>query len=242
MRAVLLDAFGTLVALDPPGPRLRSELRRRIGCEVSAEAAEAAFRAEIAFYLDHHLEGADGPSLAALRDRCAAVIADALTLDPRDRPAVRAAMLASLRFSAHADAEETLRALRSRGLRLVVVSNWDCSLPEVLAGAGLAPLLDGVIASATVGVAKPAAAAFEAALLLAAASPTEAVHVGDSSAHDVEGARAAGVAAILLDRSGGPGGGGAAITRPGPPDKAGSVPARTIRSLRELPSLLFADR
>jgi putative hydrolase of the HAD superfamily len=242
LRAVLLDAFGTLLALDPPGPRLRDELRRRIGREVSAEAAEAAFRAEIAFYLDHHLEGADGPSLDALRDRCAAVIADALALAPRHRSEVRAAMLASLGFSAHTDAEEALRALRARGLRLVVVSNWDCSLPEVLAEAGIAALLDGVVPSATVGVAKPAAAVFEAALTLAGASPAEAVHVGDSPAHDVEGAQAAGIAALLLDRSGGADGRGEPATQPGPPDGAGSAPAPTIRSLRELPSLLFADR
>jgi putative hydrolase of the HAD superfamily len=226
LRAVLLDAFGTLVALEPPAPRLRSELRRRIGLEVSAEAAEAAFRAEIAFYLEHHLEGANEPSLDALRDRCAAVLADALALEPRDRPAVRAAMLDSLRFSAQPDAEEALGALRARGVRLVVVSNWDCSLRSVLAEAGLAPLLDGVVASATVGAAKPAPAVFEAALDLVESRPGDAVHVGDSPAQDVEGARAAGVPAILLDRSG----------------EGAPVSAPTIRSLGELPSLLLTHR
>ena len=59
VRAVLLDAFGTLVALEPPAPRLRVELKRTLGVEVGAEAADAAIRAEISFYLEHHLEGAD---------------------------------------------------------------------------------------------------------------------------------------------------------------------------------------
>ena len=220
---MLLDAFGTLVALDPPAPRLRSELWRTIGLEVSPETAEAAFRAEIAFYLGHHLEGADERSLEDLRDRCAGVIAGVLGLEPRELPGVREAMLASLRFSAHADATPALRALRARGLRLVVVSNWDCSLPRVLEDAGLASLVDDVVSSASVGAAKPHPAVFEAALAAAATSPAEAVHVGDSLVNDVEGARAAGVRGVLLDRSGG-------ALLPG---------AETIGSLDELPSLLL---
>lgn len=224
LRAVLLDAFGTLVALEPPAPRLRAEMRRTLGVEVSAEAAESAFQAEIAFYLEHHLEGADERSLGDLRDRCAGVIAGALALEPRELPGVREAMLASLRFSAHPDAAPALRALRARGLRLVVASNWDCSLPHVLEDAGLASLVDDVVSSASVGAAKPDPAVFEAALAAAAASPLEAVHVGDSLVNDVEGARAADVRGILLDRSRAP-------PRPG---------VETIRSLGELASLLLA--
>ena len=222
---MLLDAFGTLVALEPPAPRLRSELRRTIGLELSAEAAETAFRAEIAFYLEHHLEGADERSLDDLRDRCAGVIAEALALERRALPGVREAMLASLRFSAHPDAAPALRALRARGLRLVVASNWDCSLPQVLEDAGLAPLVDDVVSSATVGAAKPDPAVFGAALAAAGAGPVDAVHVGDSLVNDVEGARAAGVRGVLLDRSGGD-------PRPG---------VETIGSLGDLASLLLAS-
>ena len=223
LRAVLLDAFGTLVALEPPAPQLRAEMRRTLGVEVSAEAAESAFRAEIAFYLEHHLEGADEHSLDELRDRCADVIAHALGLEPSAAPGVREALLASLRFSAHSDAAPALGALRAGGLRLVVASNWDCSLPQVLEDARLGQLVDGVISSATVGAAKPDPAVFEAALAAAGASAEEAVHVGDSLLHDVEGARAAGVRGVLLDRGGEAGGGG----------------AETIVSLSELPSLLL---
>ncbi|CAA9492056.1 MAG: hypothetical protein AVDCRST_MAG45-805 [uncultured Solirubrobacterales bacterium] len=221
---MLVDAFGTLVALEPPAPRLRSELRRTLGLEVSTEAAEAAFRAEIAFYLAHHLEGADERSLGALRDRCAGVIAGALGLELHALPGVREAMLASLRFSAHPDAAPALRVLRARGLRLVVASNWDCSLPRVLEEAGLAPLVDDVVSSANVGAAKPDPAVFEAALAAAATSPAEALHVGDSLVNDVEGARAAGVRGLLLDRCGG-------APRPG---------VETIGSLGELASLVLA--
>jgi FMN phosphatase YigB (HAD superfamily) len=103
---------------------------------------------------------------------------------------------------------------------LVVVSNWDVSLHGVLDDTGLAPLLDGVLTSAEVGEAKPGGAMFRDALSLAAARPEEAVHVGDSVEHDVAGALAAGLRAVLVDRDG----------------AAGPVPAgvRVLPTLRTL--------
>src|SRR5688572_29706731 len=56
-RAVLLDALGTLVHFEPPAPLLRAGLRERLGVEVTAEAAEAAIRDEIAYYRAHLHEG-----------------------------------------------------------------------------------------------------------------------------------------------------------------------------------------
>ena len=195
-KAVLLDSFGTLVSMEPPGSRLAAAL------DVPVERAEAAFRAEIAYYVEHHVEGRDERSLSELRDRCAAVIRDALGSPRIELAEVRAAMLDSIRFSAFPDAAPALRSLRERGLRLVVASNWDCSLPEVLARVGLLELVDGVVASAVVGADKPAAAIFAAALELAGCAASEAVHVGDSPSKDVAGARAAGIRAVLIDRSG----------------------------------------
>jgi putative hydrolase of the HAD superfamily len=198
VKAVLLDSFGTLVSMEPPGPLLASALG------VPVERAEAAFRAEIAYYVEHHVEGRDERALSALRDRCAEVMLDSLAAGGGDLTLadVRAAMLESIRFSAFPDAAPALRTLRERGLRLVVASNWDCSLPEVLSRTGLLELLDGVVASAVVGADKPAAAVFEAALAIAGCGPEEAVHVGDSPSKDVAGARAAGMRAVLIDRTG----------------------------------------
>ena len=82
--------------------------------------------------------------------------------------------------------------------------------------------MDGAASSAVVGHAKPAPAVFEAALEIAGVAPDEALHVGDSLDNDIEGARAAGIRAVLVDRSGGP--------RP-----AG---VETVRSLEEVASLI----
>ena len=113
------------------------------------------------------------------------------------------ALLDSLRFFAYPDAGPALTALRDAGIARVVVSNWDWSLHERLAETGLAPLVDGALASAEVGSAKPDGAIFRAALDLAGARPQEAWHVGDTPEADVEGARAAGLRPILIARDGG---------------------------------------
>ena len=202
VRAVLLDALGTLVRLEPPAPALREELERTTGVDVGEEAAARGFGAEIAYYLEHHMEGGDRPALELLRDRCADALAEGLGVAGLEGAAVRPAMLASLRFEPFPDVEPALRELRSRGLRLVVASNWDCSLPDWLADAGVLELLDATVSSAVVGRAKPDPAVFVEALRLAGARPEEAVHVGDSLENDVEGARRAGLRGVLIDRDG----------------------------------------
>jgi putative hydrolase of the HAD superfamily len=217
VRAVLLDALGTLVRLEPPVPALRAELRR-VGIEADEETAARAIGAEIAYYLEHHMEGSDRESLEGLRDRCADELAAVLGVEGAR---VRGPMLASLRFTPFPDVPPALRLLRERGARLVIASNWDCSLPEWMEEAGLLELLDGAASSAVAGEPKPGPAVFRRALEIAGVPAGEAVHVGDSLEGDVEGARAAGIRAILVVRDG---------ERP-----AG---VESIRSLAELPSLL----
>ena len=225
IRAVTVDALGTLVHMQPPGPRLREQLRERAGARVSEEQASAGFAAEIRYYLAHHLDGADPESLAALRNRCARVLRDALGIEDVELNLVREAMLAALHFEAFPDAAPALRELRSGGLRLVAASNWDSSLPEVLERTGLAPLLDGVVSSAAAGAAKPDARLFEAALELAGVAPADALHVGDRPDNDVEGAHALGMRAVLIARDG-----------HGTPATPG---VSVISTLAELPALVF---
>jgi putative hydrolase of the HAD superfamily len=201
-RVVLLDALGTLLALEPPAPLLVAQLAAR-GVEVSEAEAATALATEIAYYRAHHDEAADGVALDALRDRCTAVLAAALPPRAREGADLRGALLASLRFRPYPEVPGVLAALRGRGLALVVVSNWDVSLHEVLRDTGLAGLVDGALTSAQCGAAKPDPAIFARALALAGgAAPADAVHVGDSVEADVAGARAAGLAAVLVARDG----------------------------------------
>ncbi len=224
--AILLDALGTLVALEPPAPRLRVELLERFGLEVSEADAAHAIAAEIAYYRAHLDDGRHDAALRELRRRCAEVLRSALPgagARLKTDPLVEA-LLASLRFSAFADVRPALESARRRGLRLVVVSNWDVSLVAVLRNLELAPLLDGIVTSAGAGARKPSPDIFEQALRLAEVPASHAVHVGDSLDEDVAGARAAGIEPILIHRGDGP-----AVTG-----------VRTISSLSELAAAVAA--
>jgi putative hydrolase of the HAD superfamily len=215
---IFLDALGTLVELQPPAPRLRRLLAER-GFEVDEQRAGEGFAAEISYYLGNHLDGSTPERLDDLRDRCAEAMMAALDLPGLDRASAREVMLGSLEFLPFDDVEPALSALRDR--KLIVVSNWDCSLADWLEPLGVLEHVDGVVTSAEVGAAKPDVAMFELALALAEVEPGEAVHVGDSVENDVAGARAAGIRAVLVARDGGR-----------PPG------VEAIRSLADLPALL----
>lgn len=204
-RALLLDAMGTLVQLERPVGRLRRGLHERLGLAVDGGRAEKALRAEIAFYRAHHLEGSDPTSLVDLRGRCTEVLRAGLGAEAARVAAdeLEAVMLDALSFRAFDEVPAALRRLRAGGVSLIVVSNWDCSLPSALAEAGLAGAVDAVVSSAALGVAKPAPALFAHALRLAAVDPGQAWHAGDSPHEDVAGARAAGVTPVLVARDGG---------------------------------------
>lgn len=230
--ALLLDALGTLVELQPPAPRLREQLARRFGIEVTLGEAQRAFSAEIAYYRAHLDEARDDSSLDDLRRRCAEVLRAALPRSPglSDLCSVTELLLAAIRFSAYGDAAPALRTARAHGWRLVVVSNWDVSLHGVLASLGLAALVDGIVTSAEIGARKPSAEIFERALTIAGTPAAGAIHVGDSVDEDVVGARAAGITPILLARGGAIAGGASSADAAVP-----TVPGvRVIRSLREL--------
>jgi len=219
-RAILLDALGTLVALEPPVPAFTALMRERHGIDLDAAAVGRAFGVEMRHYRERCVGAADATALASLRRECAAIVAGELELE---LPAgeLEPTLLDSLRFSPYPEVPGALARWRAAGRRLVVASNWDVSLHDVLAATGLAQALDGVVTSAEVGAAKPAAAPFEAALALAGATAAEAVHVGDGLVEDVEGARAAGIEAFWLRRA--------------PSDEPAPDGVAVIASLDELP-------
>ncbi len=222
--AVLLDALGTLVRLDRPFERLADEVARR-AAPVGLAAAAAALGEVIRDALAEQDRAVDRPALEAVRDDGARVLRAAL---PPPAAAlgdeeVRAAMLGALRFEAFPEVAAALGDLRGGGHPLVVVSNWDVSLHDVLGATGLAALVDATLTSAEEGVAKPAPDLFHRALARAGRAPDEAVHAGDSPQADVAGAAGAGIAGVLVDRDGG---------LEAPPG------VRRVSSLAELPVLV----
>ena len=119
------------------------------------------------------------------------------------------------------DVRPALDALKQDGARMAVVSNWDSQLPRVLEMLGLAPYFAEIGVSHLEGVEKPDPEIFRRVLARLGAQPAEALHVGDVPGLDIAGARAAGVAAVLVDRRGVPG-----------------LDDQAIPSLSELPSIV----
>lgn len=192
-KAIFLDALGTMVELEPPWVGLRAAL----GDAVDDRRLVPAVRAEMAYYKAHSHEGRDPESLADLRRRCAELLSRELGTEVSVETLVD-----SIRFAPYADAVPALDRLGSMDLKLVCVSNWDCSLGTVLERCGLAEHLDGAVSSAEAGARKPDPAIFGPALEIAGCPPQEALHVGDTAEEDLEGARAAGIRALLIDREG----------------------------------------
>jgi putative hydrolase of the HAD superfamily len=209
-KALLVDALGTTVRLPPPWERLD----RSLTAGLEPDRVREAFEAEMSHYAAHAHEARDEDSLASLRRDCAAILSEGLGRDVGVEP-----MMAAIAFEAYPDAPGTLAELRSRGLAIVCVSNWDYELEAVLERVGLLRYMRGVVASALAGARKPDPAIFERARELAGCDAAEALHVGDSD-DDVEGARAAGIEVLRIDRTG---------------------DAGDLRTLAELPALAIGE-
>jgi putative hydrolase of the HAD superfamily len=103
-------------------------------------------------------------------------------------------------FDLYDDVRPVLARLRTRGLKLGLVSNGGREISDFVAHHQLD--VDCAIASRAHGWTKPHESSFMAALDLIAVAPADAVMVGDSVEDDVDGATALGMQAVLIDRDG----------------------------------------
>jgi|SRR5580704_2541469 HAD superfamily hydrolase (TIGR01549 family) len=86
--------------------------------------------------------------------------------------------------------------------RIAVISNADGRIESVLSRCGIAECFESITDSGIVGVEKPRAEIFEAALKTMKARPDESLYVGDVYSVDYVGARNAGMEAVLFDVAG----------------------------------------
>jgi HAD superfamily hydrolase (TIGR01549 family) len=101
-------------------------------------------------------------------------------------------------FELFEDALPVLEELRAAQLRLGLVSNGIRDLREFVVHHRLD--VDAIVGSRVHGFVKPHPTIFQAALRELGVEPAQAAMVGDSLEEDVEGARALGMRAILIDR------------------------------------------
>jgi putative hydrolase of the HAD superfamily len=189
--AVSVDAMGTLVDLVDPTDAFTRALAKR-GVSATPQDVRDAFRAEVAYYMPRAHEGRDEQSLRGLGRACAGVFLGHLRADI-DPAEFAPEFVAALGFAPLDGAVAALERLRSAGLALACVSNWDATLDAHLERAGVGHLFATVVSSAEAGAPKPDPTPFRLALKRLGVNPERALHIGDDAA-DEEGAAAAGLA------------------------------------------------
>jgi putative hydrolase of the HAD superfamily len=127
------------------------------------------------------------------------------------------------RCETFADAAPTLDALRGEYALALVTNGASCLQREKLAASGLAEHFDAIVVSGDLGAGKPNPAIFAHAVRMLGAEPRDTVMVGDNLATDVDGALAAGLCAVWVNRDG------------RRPDRDGLV---EVGALSELPAVL----
>jgi len=208
LRAVFLDAVGTLFDAREPVGATYARIARRHGLDAPDAAVAASFRR--AFSAAPPLAFALACPPAELRrlerqwwrDRVAETFAGLGQFPDFDRyfDELFAYFANPANWAADPEAQPLLERLKQAGLIVGVISNFDYRLYRILDGLGLGRFFDSITISSEAGYAKPAREVFEAGLRRHAIPAAEALHVGDSQEHDFHAAARAGLASILVDR------------------------------------------
>jgi putative hydrolase of the HAD superfamily len=218
-KAVLFDFDGTLGYYLPS----HLELYVRAAAEhgVTVDAAWGPW--ETGYGVDHSAHSADEAAFNAIRALLhrGRYLAAGVQADDAALEAISSQLCAlecePVHFALFEDTLPALERLREAGVPAYIVSNHIWRLPEVVHALGLGAYVRSTLTSARAGYRKPHPEIFRAAAAMAGEEPHDLLYVGDNVAHDVEGARAAGMRAVLIDRMG----------KSGRPD--------AIRSLLEVP-------
>jgi len=201
LKAVLFDVDFTLFR---PGPELGPDGYRRVGeryrLRLDPDRYGRARAAAIAEIQRHHELVHDEEVWIAFTEQ----IVLRMGGDPGGARACATDMVSEWErhenFSLYEDALPVLEELRRHDLKIGLISNGQRDLDEFAAHHDLE--VDAIVGSKAHGRVKPHASIFFAALQALAVSPDEVAMVGDSYEDDIEGARALGIRAILLDRDG----------------------------------------
>ena len=209
MKAITFDATGTLLTVVRPVGETYAEVAMSFGVELAREDLSKGFAAEFPRMPPLAFPGSKPGEIPGLeRDwwhrLVGSVVAHAGGVGEFGPffDALYEHYARGGAWRAYPDALDALRQLKEEGYRLGVVSNYDSRLENVLRALELDHYFDVVVYSSAAGAAKPDPAIFEAALSALSVLPGDAVHVGDQPRTDIEGARACGMHAILLDRTG----------------------------------------
>ncbi len=202
LQSLFFDIGDTLVFDDPPLPKRLAEAARAVGPELDPAKLPSAFRAGEEYAVTRYVAGIPWDAPDSLRETMACVwtALECPALNNEQWQAFAQAFQ-SVPFTRYVQptALELLRELRERGFTVGAISDWETTLPDLLAELGMLPYFDALAVSAIVGVTKPHPRLFQEALRQANTAPETSLHIGDWHELDVVGARAAGMQALFFD-------------------------------------------
>lgn len=226
VRAVFFDVDFTLIY---PGPTFQGEgyagFCRRHGIEVDPSRFPDAVLAASSILEEQYDHTYDSAIFVRYTRRIIEAMGGTGARLDACAEEIYAEWAACQHFFLYDDVPPALRELAVRGIKVGLISNSHRSMASFQQHFDLHGLIAAAISSSEHGFLKPHPSIFESALKLVGVTASESVMVGDSLAHDVEGARRVGMRGVLVQRS----------PHAPPPVPEGVV---VIRDLTELPGLL----
>lgn len=212
IRCVAFDAVGTLIHPQPAAAEAYALVARRFGSRLGGEVIASRFRRKFRETEQGDLNGPEELRLATSesveRERWRSIVTTVID-DIGDPEGCFAELFEHFQrpesWRCFDDVSATITSMQAMGLELAVASNFDGRLHRVCDGLPVVSGLTCRIVSAEVGYRKPSPRFFEALLARMGCEPDELLMVGDDRENDWEGARRAGVPAVLINRRGEPG-------------------------------------
>jgi putative hydrolase of the HAD superfamily len=196
IRAVFLDVDDTLVDYQFAA---RTAFQRAVG-----PGGDYALFSGLDHY-DRFLRGELEFQIARDQRMVDYLVAVGRTADAADAAAIEAIRFEGLEqyYRLFDDVGPLFGLLRSRGVSIGLITNNESAHQRAkLAKVGLDSIVDAIVISDEVGVAKPEARIFAQACDLLGVAAGEALHIGDNREADADGAHQAGLQAVWLDRLG----------------------------------------
>ena len=205
VQAIVYDAVGTLIHVQPSVASIYAEVGRRFGTRLENEIIRGRF--QVAFSRQDRLDEQSSWRTSELRkrQRWRAIVAEVLD-DVADADGCFEALFTTFvqpaAWTCDPDADAVLAHWQRRGVRQALASNFDSRLSGVIAEMPALRELDTIIVSSAVGWRKPAPEFFQALADALELPPSAILYIGDDRCNDFDGARRAGMYALLLDPNG----------------------------------------
>lgn len=204
---IFLDLYQTLAYFHPPRESRQAQTLREFGFDVEESVLSRGYLAADHYYtlaamdVPIHMLPPDGRERVYLHYQQVLLeeigLAHAIPMIEQIRERYQQV---DYEFRLFPDVLPAIRQLRNAGYRIGVITNVTDDPTKQLETVGLKGAFESITASCVVGCEKPDVRIFQAALTAMGAESHQAVHVGDQFLADVEGAKAAGMKAVLLDR------------------------------------------